>query len=251
MKINSSLEFLYYLSHPTASIINFHNHNCYELVYYISGSGHTNINDIEYLFEEGSFALIQSGISHDERHNNKTDVLFIGFFCDNSPIKLENGIFKDNLQKDILRLLQKLKAEMLEKKAFFEFKIETILQELIIELIRILSSKPDTRGNFLHIESFLLENYIWDVDFHTLAEISGYSYHRFRHIFKQMYGLSPCSYVQELRIQNASRMLSYTTFTISRIAHENGFTSESQFCSLFKRLNSCTPGEFRKKQSSS
>jgi len=49
----------------------------------------------------------------------------------------------------------------------------------------------------------------------------------------------------QLRLQNAANMLKSTSFSISRIALETGFSDASQFCSLFRKNYGCTPGQFR------
>lgn len=242
------LEFLFYLTRSAEGSIAHHRHGCHELVYYLSGRGKTDINGMEYTFRQGTFAIIQPNMVHDERHEKETDVLFIGFRYSDFPLMLENGLYADTPQKDILRVLQKLKAEMLEKKAFYEHKLESLLQELIIEIARTRFSDTDTTRGFSHIQSLLMENYAQDMDFNTLAELSGYSYHRFRHIFKELHGVSPYQYVLQLRLHNAGKMLGSTHHSVLRIAQECGFSSQSQFCSLFKRMFGCTPGEYREKQ---
>ena len=245
--MNCRLEFLYYLTRAANNDIGLHKHGCYELVYYISGQGATKIDGADFQYAPGTFAIIRPDTLHDERHKTKTDVLFIGFRFSNLPVELRNGLYKDTPSKSIFRVLQKLKDEMLGKKAFYELKLESYLQELTVEIIRALSIiGTGIKRDFSYIEHFLSENYFNDVDFNTVAELSGYSYHRFRHIFKEVYGLSPYHYVMRLRLDNAGKMLASTDYPILRIAQENGFSSQSQFCSLFKRMYGCTPKCYRK-----
>jgi AraC-like DNA-binding protein len=243
--MNCCLEFLYYLTRSEGSSIQFHMHECYELVYYIKGAGITNINNQDYDYSDNSFSIIRPGILHDEKHNYDTDVLFIGF--KNIPVSIEfnNSIYFDDNSKSIMKILLKIKTEILEKKPHFDLRVHSLLLELIVEIARMDTLKPNSKIDFTHIKNFLDENYTQEINCNTLAELSGYSYHRFRHIFKDIYGISPYRYAMRLRLQNAAKLLKTTTYTISRIGLENGFSNESQFCSLFRKMHGCTPGFYR------
>ena len=46
--------------------INYHSHEYYELVYYLSGSGKTEIGGKMFKFSDNSFALIPGDTEHDE-----------------------------------------------------------------------------------------------------------------------------------------------------------------------------------------
>lgn len=239
------LEFLCYLSHMAGSTVTFHKHYCYELVYYIEGSGTTVISEVEFQYEKNTFAIIQPGFMHDEKHHQKTDVLFIGFKYDDGGIRLDNGLMKDNISQSILKILLGMKKEMIEKRANYGLMLQGMLMELIVEIARLSPVKSNSETDFTRIKKFLDENFSRQIDCNILAELSGYSYHRFRHLFKELYGLSPYKYLMQLRLQNAANMLKSTSFSISRISLETGFSDASQFCSLFRKKYGCTPGEFR------
>jgi len=240
-----SLEFLYYLSHTAGSAVNFHKHNCYELVYYIEGRGTTAIGDNEFSYEKNTFTVIQPGYMHDEKHYKKTDVLFIGFKYDGGGISLDNCLMCDDISQRVLKILLGMKKEMIGKKSHYELMLQGMLMELLVEIARLSSVKSNSETDFTQIKNFLDENFSRQIDCNILAELSGYSYHRFRHLFKELYGLSPYQYLMQIRLWNAADMLKSTSFSVSRIALETGFSDVSQFCSLFRKKYGCTPGQFR------
>ncbi len=67
-------------------------------------------------------------------------------------------------------------------------------------------------------------------------ERSGYSYDHFRHMFKERTGLSPMNYIIDKRIDYAKRLIVSTDMTLSTISQECGFSTSSQFSSMFRRL---------------
>jgi|GEM_PF-6136437 len=89
--LNCKFEFIYSIIRKNAEYINFHKHNCFELVYYLSGSGQTTIGQQECEYSKNSFSVISPNTIHDERHYNDTPVLFVGFSICNAAIPLALG----------------------------------------------------------------------------------------------------------------------------------------------------------------
>jgi len=66
---------------------------------------------------------------------------------------------------------------------------------MLVELYRLEESKIMEHNEMGYIKKFIRENYNQNISLQTLAELSGYSYHHFRHKFKENLGLSPMSYI--------------------------------------------------------
>ncbi len=66
-------------------------------------------------------------------------------------------------------------------------------------------------------------------------------------IFKKAFGSTLNEYIIEERISHAKRKLVATNKSITEISFECGFNSISRFNNAFRRMNNCTPREFRKK----
>ena len=60
-------------------------------------------------------------------------------------------------------------------------------------------------------------------------------------------GKTPQQYLLEERIRRAKLLLVQTEKTISEIAYECGFASQSHFSLRFKQAAYCTPGEYRQR----
>lgn len=80
-----------------------------------------------------------------------------------------------------------------------------------------------------------------------MTEHSGLSARSFKRRFLEATGHSPISYVQQLRVQQAKRMLARTELSIEDIAWRVGYEDASAFHRLFKRITRVTPGAYRRK----
>lgn len=65
-------------------------------------------------------------------------------------------------------------------------------------------------------------------------------------IFKKETGMSLAEYFQQQRIENAKRLLTTTTMSVSKIAFESGYFNLSYFSTVFKKMTQCNPLEYRK-----
>lgn len=88
----------------------------------------------------------------------------------------------------------------------------------------------------------------WTVE--GLAKIVSVSRSTLALRFKQKSGLAPLEYVGLWRMQLAAKLLRSGNDTISSIAQELGYDSDSAFSHAFKRTMKCSPREYREQQSS-
>lgn len=66
-------------------------------------------------------------------------------------------------------------------------------------------------------------------------------------LFKQHYGVSYRQYVQNLRLEKASRLLTETSLPVAEVAHRVGYNDVSRFGQHLKRLYGVTPRAYRKR----
>ena len=93
---------------------------------------------------------------------------------------------------------------------------------------------------------YLQENFRHDVKLADMAYVTGYSPNYFHHVFTSVMGKSPQQYLLELRIRQAKLLLTQSTLSLSEIAYECGFSSQSYFNLQFRRETHTTPGKYRK-----
>lgn len=68
----------------------------------------------------------------------------------------------------------------------------------------------------------------------------------FAHRFKDVVGLSPMEYLTRWRMLQACDMLKNGELSISTIAFELGFQSESAFSTTFKRIMTLSPRHYQR-----
>ena len=94
-------------------------------------------------------------------------------------------------------------------------------------------------------ERFIWENYTRKISLEEIAAASGLSAPYFSTIFKEEMGKNLFSYLNELRIEKASGMLTKTVVPINEIAESCGFRDQSWFSKIFKCHTGLTPCKFR------
>lgn len=94
---------------------------------------------------------------------------------------------------------------------------------------------------------YIRENFARHLTLEELARLAGYSPNYFHHVFSTVMGKTPQQYLTEERIKHAKLLLVQTDKTLSEIAYECGFSSQSHFSRQFKASTFSTPGQYRQR----
>lgn len=78
-----------------------------------------------------------------------------------------------------------------------------------------------------------------------LAAAAGMSRSAFAQRFRNTVGLAPLDYLSRWRVQSAARLLRGSDRTVSSVARELGFGTESSFIRTFKRVTGQSPARYR------
>lgn len=92
---------------------------------------------------------------------------------------------------------------------------------------------------------FMEKNFKNSITLSDIASSVSYSSYYFHRIFRKAENCTPLEYLIKLRIDNAKYLLSATDYSLSQIAQECGFASQSYFSDVFKRTTSTTPLQYR------
>jgi AraC family transcriptional regulator len=85
-----------------------------------------------------------------------------------------------------------------------------------------------------------------DLDLKTIAAESGYSRNHFLRMFRAATECTPHQYFLRLRIEKAQSLMKDRSLRIIDIAESCGFTSQSQFSHVFRRVIGVTPRQYRR-----
>lgn len=95
---------------------------------------------------------------------------------------------------------------------------------------------------------YLNANYNKDIKLSYLSDLCDVSPSYFSRLFSKSFGAGLTSYVTDLRLDNACRLLKTTRRSVVSIACEVGYVDCGYFYKLFKKKYGCTPLEYRRIQ---
>ena len=134
--------------------------------------------------------------------------------------------------------------------------VETLADALAVRLLNNYSSLnlnpfPDTRGSrgldsrrLQRVIEYIHANLAKEITIEELAAAASLSRFHFSRMFKVATGRSPSRFIGQLRLDLAKSLLAAGR-SIADVAHDCGFSSESNFVRSFRRAIGRTPGQYR------
>lgn len=254
-----------------------HHHDFIEIVFLTKGKGIQVISNNEYEVSKGDIFILQGFQNHYFKDAGNAEIINVMFDPVRNPglipeeVKMIDGYnalfilepryrnrthFKNMLHLSSIDLvkseyiLNTMMHEFQQQEPGYELFLKNKLEEIIIFLSRKYSQISIPKAKSLvrigKAISFIENNYLNDIYIQQLAEMSFMSVRNFQRIFKDSTGLSPNEYILDLRIQNASRLLTETDSSISDISGQVGITDWFYFSKAFKKRFGISPTKYRK-----
>jgi AraC-like DNA-binding protein len=251
-----------------------HNHAIYEIHYVLSGTSNIVVDNKELQIHPDTYYIIAPNVYHEQRINTKDHVHKYMFFIDYQIFKTENSIYPEEEEernildafksirffsqkgiKDHLFLLNEIRKELQNLQVGYYSRVQSIFKLLLIQIVRdILSGKKaDYRVPFgsvdekktLIIEKFFDTGYHRDITAEQLANQLHVSIRQLNRIMRDKYNMTFMQKLIEIRMEAAKKYLESTDLSVNEISKKVGYDSESNFYHTFKKMNNCTPGEYR------
>jgi AraC-like DNA-binding protein len=235
----------------------------FRMLHFLEGTVEWKIDREIYTFYPGD-VIIFSNLIKRNIHRVLTGNITYEFF-DFYPFLLSNEtlrnffygrIYKvasntDQAARNIYYLLDSLKREMKKENDSFKiFSIQHYLDLLVLEFYRNnkFSEIPANSSLKSIIKSiqYIRNNLTKDLRVTKLADICGYSPEYFTRVFKKIMGISPKSYIINLRIERVLHQVSTSNITILDAALESGFRSSSAFYKAFNAHKAKSPLQYKK-----
>ncbi|NQZ42905.1 MAG: helix-turn-helix transcriptional regulator [Flavobacteriaceae bacterium] len=200
--------------------------------------------------------------------------------CPNSvhevTIQFHNDLFQDNLtRRSIMKplremleksvhgiLFDKMESQKIAPRIMKVSKLEGIdyfleLFSLLYDLSitknqRMLSISQTSRDDFDNSDkiklfyNFIQENYANKITLDQVSSLLNMSKVSFNRFIKKSTERTFVEYLNEIRVENASRMLAEEEYGVSEIAYKCGFYNIANFNRIFKKIKGCTPSQYRK-----
>lgn len=93
--------------------------------------------------------------------------------------------------------------------------------------------------------AYISEHFSEEIPVSELARRASLSQYHFIRTFKKETGFTPHEYLINTRMNTARYLLKNSALPIKDICFQTGFSSESVFCSAFKKYQGCTPAQYR------
>ena len=162
--------------------------------------------------------------------------------------------FSQNEYSALLKaLFATANADNCTKDVIIDMKINeilsTLLTHLLGECLHFDSSQTPigNKRNLMEIKNYLNENYTKRITLDELSEKFFLNKFYLTRLFREHYGITINAYMLQLRITHAKHQLRFSDLSIEQIANACGFDDANYFSRTFKRIEDCTPGQYRKR----
>lgn len=151
-----------------------------------------------------------------------------------------------HLRKLLFRIFDGMKGDNTPTELSASLDIYKIFTELLNPQSSKSKGESSYEDSIQSVKEYIAENLNENLNVGRLAEIVNMSSSHFSRVFKQQTGFSPYDYILISRLNRAKYLLQVTDMTVSSIAYEIGFNSESNFIFFFTENEGISPGKFRK-----
>ena len=258
----------------TGQHIPWHWHDQIELNYVETGSFRIHTPDEELEVQQGDALFINRNVMHSYDLSESVnyyaytfDTQFLsgefGGYLDRkyfSPVFHSRSLSVVHLRPDTVRrvrmidcLLQSIDA-VREEPAGYELMIRKSMSRFFLMLLEEKKEAltGETTGDKRDLDrmkvmlQYIYAHYSEPVTLDDIAATAGISTRECARCFRRAINRPPVRFLIEYRAQMAAMMLIRTDNSISSIAEQCGFVSDSYFGKIFKEIYNCTPRDYRK-----
>jgi len=254
----------------------FHFHKDYELMYVINGSGTRIVGSSIENFGNNDLVFIGPNLPHGwQGESNAGDTSRISeyiYMCFNEDL-FGTIFFSLPDMQDIKRMLEKsvlglkfsghtiMEANSILHRMLNEKKAKRFI--LLLQLLELFSQSDDVKilntrafdinpaekeaDRINKVMKYILDNYQQDITVEKISDHIGMSPNAFSRYFKSKTYKHFIEFVNEVRITNATRLLTDNSLSIADIAYNCGYNSLSNFNRHFKQQTKFTPLEYKQK----
>lgn len=236
--------------------------NQYVFIYCIEGGGWFKTGSSEYTVSENQYFILPAGVPHTygSDENNPWTIYWIHFkgklassFAQKQdrPIEIRPGLhsrISDRIElfEEIFRTLEMgySRENLMYACTVFHHYLGTLhyIQQYR-NVKKDESQKDDIVTAAIH---YMKENLEKKLSLDEIAEHTGYSISYFTNMFNKRTGFAPLTYFNQLKIQQACKLLDFTDMKINQICYKIGIDDTYYFSRLFSKIMGMSPREYKK-----
>ena len=108
-------------------------------------------------------------------------------------------------------------------------------------------TKQNTKKqNLQQIKDYIDQHYQEKITLDQLSQQFFINKYYLTRVFKEQFGITINTYIQQIRITHAKQLLRFTDLSIEKIANQIGIEDHNYFIRQFKQIEQITPNEYRK-----
>lgn len=262
------------------SVVDFHVHEHFELLYTLKGSFELTAENHTYILDKGSVALIHPMEPHATRADDLDNTAYLCLkFTPDALYSVNQPLFELKYISPFIRfserhvhvysadqihdssldeLLRAILAERQNEEYGYEMALRAYVSQVLLWFIRDWHRSRESQD--VDERSLIrLQNALSYIDAHLSSELHaqdvadalGMGLSTFSRFFSTAAGMSLPSYVRSRRLSRAALLLSDSELSIADVAQETGFNTASYLISCFRNQYGITPSQFRKLHTSS
>ncbi len=251
-------------------------HNFWEFIYVDRGSLIVTAGAQTYYMKSGELAFHCPNEFHAFQSVGQSDVIVVSFHCDDPAMDQlkQKVLFLHHKEKEHLKMLVDESQQVYQHFDNIaphinmqtredaplggEQLIKNYLEQLLIYICRrddnvkfsqrALSARSSAQNLILsqRIQDYLQEHYTEKLSLQGLANEMGVSISHIKRIFREQLGQTMVSYITELRIAQAKRLIREGALNFSQIADAVGYESIYYFSATFKKHTGRTLSEYQR-----
>ena len=249
-----------------------HHDRFYQLHVILTGTIHVNLDERSYVVQAPMFFLTPPTIPHafitDKNATGHVitarqqlvwqlmeSMMATGWDNSNfmtSPICVSLAPEKDKNSAHLLQLLSLIAQESQQSGVEQDFALKALLQLILIDILRLADqSQPQQKTRKEDIRIFHLFNQLIETHYKEHLTLSQYSQKisiteaRLNEICRRLSGLSSKRLIMDRLIQEARRLLSFSSVSITEIGYELGFKDPAYFARFFRKNAGVTASKYR------
>jgi AraC-like DNA-binding protein len=231
----------------------------YLIHYVVSGSGILRCNQKEYRVGAGMlFIIFPSQVaSYQADALDPWQYNWVGFNGADAKrlVKLtglskDQPVWKSDCPEESFSLLRGI-ADASDNTAAADAEMVGRLYLFLSHLIKLNRNRAagDTHQTYVdNALRYIQYNYASNIGVADIARYVGISRSQLYRAFLQDFGVSPHTYLQTYRINEACSLLRNPQLTIAEVAGSVGFNDPLYFSRVFKSIKNCTPTEYQRSQ---
>ncbi len=234
-----------------------HTHYYTEIFYIKSGKGHMQIENNLISLSSNMLIIINAHVQHTEISSPMDPLDYYVIGADGLQIISDknsdyNIIQYSNRNQSIRQCFENILDEMHHKYEGYVEICQSYLEILVRKICRKSQVTYDIvdsrRGNreCHKAKRYIEANYHEKITLDTLSKVSNINKYYLSHRFSEIYGQSPISYLNQVRINACKDLLRNTNHSIEDIAASTGFSSRSYLAQAFQKSCNMTCQQYRK-----